>query len=241
MKAILKHTLAVALTILCINLSVAQSKRVKGNGTITTITHTTSDYDAINVVGFMDVKLEKGTEGSITVKTDENLQEYIIVETKNGTLSLKIKKGMNLSTNKGVIITVPFSEISKVSLTGSGDVYTADMIKTDSFEVNLTGSGDMILEVKASTIDAKITGSGDLKVSGETNDLEIKITGSGDFAGKSLIAKNTQAYISGSGDASVYASNSLKARVSGSGDISYSGNPDSTDLKVIGSGDIDSN
>ncbi len=224
MKSILKFTLAGALTILCINLSVAQSKRVKGNGTITTKTHTTSDYDAIDVVGFMDVKLEKGSEGTITVKTDENLQEYIIVETKNGTLSLKIKKDMNLSTNKGVIITVPFSEISKLSLTGSGDIHTSDVIKTSSFDVNLTGSGDIIIEVEATTVDAKITGSGDLKVSGKTSNFEIKLTGSGDFAGKSLISQNTQAYVSGSGDASVYASKSLKARVNGSGDISYSGN-----------------
>jgi hypothetical protein len=46
--------------------------------------------------------------------------------------------------------------------------------------------------------------------------------------------------VSGSGDADVYASNSLKARVNGSGDIDYSGNPNTSDTKVLGSGSISS-
>jgi len=240
MKSILKYTLAIALTVACFNLSFAQ-KRVKGNGTMTTKTHSTSDYNAIHVVGFMDVILEKGKEGTITVKTDENLHEYIIVESNNGTLTLKIKKGVNLSTKKGVHLTVPFTDISELSLTGSGDVLTKDVIKANSMEVELTGSGDMILEIEATDIDAKLTGSGDLQISGKATDFEIKVTGSGDFVGKSLTSQNTEAYVSGSGDATVYASKSLKARVHGSGDIRYVGNPETTDLKVMGSGDIDSN
>jgi len=240
MKSILKYTLTIVLTVICFNLSFAQ-KKVKGNGTIITKTHSTSDYDTINVVGFMDVILEKGNEGTITVKTDENLQEYISVESKNGILTLKVKKGFNLSTKKGVHITVPFTDISELSLTGSGDVHNKDVIKTNLMEVELTGSGDMILDIEAAGINAKLTGSGDMEISGKVTDLEIKVTGSGDFVSKSLISENTEAYVSGSGDATVYASNRLKARVHGSGDIKYVGNPGRTDLKVLGSGDIGSN
>ena len=241
MKSILKYSLAIGLTILSFNFSQAQNKKVKGNGNITTKTHNTSDYDAIKVVGFMDVYLEKGKEGAIVVKTDENIHEYIIIESNNGTLVIKTKKGVSISTKKGVHITVPFKEISELTLTGSGDVLTNDTIKSDSFDVNLTGSGDVILDIEANTIDAKITGSGDMKIKGKTTNLEVKLSGSGDFWGSSLISKNTQVYVSGSGDAKVHASETLKARVSGSGDIQYSGNPKNSDTKVIGSGDIDSN
>ena len=47
-----------------------------------------------------------------------------------------------------------------------------------------------------------------------------------------------EAVVSGSGDIQVTASQSLKARVSGSGDISYRGNPEKQDFKTSGSGDI---
>ncbi len=241
MKSILKYTLAIATTLFFFNTSQAQFKKIKGNGDITTKTHQTSDYNEIKVVGFMDVKLESGTEGAITVTTDKNIQEYIVIESKNGVLTIKVKNKVNIQSKKGVHVTVPFKDLNKVSLTGSGDVLTSNTIKSDSFEVELTGSGDVILDVNSATIDAKITGSGDLKLSGKATDLEVKVTGSGDFTGKSLVSKNTQVYVSGSGDASVYASKSLKARVNGSGDIVYSGNPETTDNKVMGSGDIESN
>lgn len=241
MKSIIKYTLTIAITLLCFNTVNAQFKKIKGNGNVTTKTHNTSDYNVVKVQGFMDVKLESGAEGTITVTTDENIQEHIIVESKNGTLTIKVKNNVNIQTNKGVHIKVPFKDLNSVSLTGSGDVLTSDVIKSETFETELTGSGDMILEVEATTIDAKITGSGDLKLSGKTTELEIKVTGSGDFSGKGLNAQNTQVYVSGSGDAIVYASKSLKARVNGSGDINYYGNPASTDTKVMGSGDIDSN
>ena len=241
MKTIIKYTLAIAVTLFCFNTSHAQFKKVKGNGTITTKTHNTSDYNEVKVVGFMDVILESGTEGSITVKTDENIQEYIIIESKKGILTIKVKNSVNIQTKKGVHVTVPFKDLDIVSLTGSGDVLTNDTVKSDTFDVELTGSGDMILEVEAKTLDAKITGSGDLKLSGKANDFEVKVTGSGDFSGKSLISQNTQVYVSGSGDAIVYASKSLKARVNGSGDIRYYGDPETTDNKTLGSGDINSN
>ena len=77
----------------------------------------------------MDVKLIQGNEGKITVKTDENLQEWIEVKVKKNILVLDIKDNVNIRTKKGVHITVPFEEISSVSLVGSGDIHTEDTIK----------------------------------------------------------------------------------------------------------------
>ena len=240
MKTVLHYSIAIALTLFSINSGIAQHKKVKGNGNVTTKTHKTATYDQVSVVGFMDVYLEAGTEGTITVTTDENIHEYVKVEVKNGKLTLKIKDGVNISTKKGLHITVPFIDINNVSLTGSGDVITKSVIKSTNFNTELTGSGDMVLEVSASSIDAKLTGSGDLKLNGNVSDLEVKVTGSGDFFGKNLTAQNVEAYVSGSGDISVVATKSLKARVHGSGDITYTGNPETTNKKVMGSGDITS-
>tara|TARA_B110000459_G_scaffold50182_1_gene56038 strand:+ start:310 stop:1035 length:726 start_codon:yes stop_codon:yes gene_type:complete len=241
MKKLLHYSLAIAVTLLTYTNSSAQFKKVRGSGNVTTKTHSTSDYHKVDLVGFMDVKLEKGTEGTITVKTDDNIHEYVSIESNKGVLKIKIKNNIHISTKKGLYITVPFSDLDNVSLTGSGDVLTSSQIKSDQFEAELTGSGDMILDVDSNIIDAKVTGSGDLKIIGSTTHLEIKVIGSGDFDGDSLNSQNVQAYVSGSGNARVVAKNSIKARINGSGDINYSGNPGTSDTKVMGSGDISSN
>jgi hypothetical protein len=242
MKKIVKIYLALFISLFGISETNAQwNKKVSGNGDITTKTIVTPSYDKIKAVGPMDIHLERGSEGNISVTTDSNLQEYIVVEVENDILVLSIEKNINLKTNKGIHITVPFEAISGLSLVGSGDVDTKDTIKNDSFDVLVTGSGDIELAIESNSIDAKITGSGDMSLSGITKDLEVKLSGSGDFKGGSLKSENTQAYVSGSGDIEVTASKSIKARVNGSGDIKYSGNPDTSDTKVMGSGNISSN
>jgi hypothetical protein len=242
MNTLVKFTLSLSLIIFGFSESTAQwNKKVVGNGDITTNNITTQSYDKIEAVGSLDVHLELGNEGNISVSTDSNLQEYIIVEVKDNTLVLRTKNNVTLKTKKGIHITVPFESISGVSLVGSGDIDTKDTIKTDSFDVSVTGSGDIVLAVESNTLDAKVTGSGDLTLTGMATNLEVKVSGSGDFKGSSLNSENTQVYVSGSGDAEVTATKSIKARVNGSGDIRYSGNPVSSDTKVMGSGDISSN
>lgn len=216
-------------------------KNIKGNGIVTTKTISTSDYDEIAVTGSLDVHLQKGDEGSIAVTTDENLQEYIEVTVKGNKLSLRVKKDYSVSTKKGIHITVPFETLENISLTGSGDIDTKDVIEATTMKVSLTGSGDIVLALNAFNVDSSVTGSGDVTLSGNTNTLNVSVTGSGDFKGYDLKANNTDVTVSGSGDARVFAGKSIKARVNGSGDIVYKGNPEQKDTKVAGSGNIDAN
>ena len=239
MKILIHYLLVIALTLLSYNTSFAQFKKVKGNGNITTKTHTTSDYYKVAVVGSMDVILEKGTEGSIRVTTDENIHEYVTIESNKGVLKIKIKNYVNIKSKKSIHITVPFKSLDNVSLDGSGSVLTNDQIKSDQFEAEIGGSGEMNLDIDVNRVNAKVNGSASLKIIGTATDLEIKVIGSGDFDGGSLIAQNVEANVIGSGNALVVAKSSIKARVYGSGDIKYLGNPSTIDNKVLGSGDIE--
>jgi len=239
----MKKSILVLAAILFASISHAQwwgSKKVKGNGNITTITRTTSDYDGIKCAGSMDYILVAGTEGEIKIEGEENLLKHIVTKIKDGKLIVKVEKGINLSSSWGKIIkiTIPFKEISSVSLAGSGDLWNEDIIIATDFEVSLAGSGDVIIEVEATSVVGKIAGSGDLTIKGKTNSLTAKVAGSGDFHGYGLQSNHTVVSVAGSGDAQVVSKESLKARVAGSGDIEYKGNPTKEDTKVSGSGSI---
>jgi hypothetical protein len=216
------------------------NERVKGNGNMTTETRTTGDYEAIKCGGSFDYILVAGTEGKIKIEGESNLLEYIITEIKGGDLVIKTKKGVSLSTSRGktIKVTIPFEDISGVSLAGSGDLWNEDKITASDFDVSLAGSGDVILDIEASTIDGSLAGSGDLTLKGNTNNLKVRLAGSGDIHGFGLQANHTDASVAGSGDIEIVSNQSLKARVSGSGDIEYKGNPSKEDSKVSGSGSI---
>ena len=236
-------TLVLALATLCATQSLkAQwgNKKIVGSGNVTTQSVKTGNYDAIKVVGSMDVHLMKGSEGNISVTTDDNLHEYLVIEVEGNELVIKTEKNYNLHTRKGIHVTVPFQDLSEVKLVGSGDIDTKDPTSANEFEVTLTGSGDIELLLNVNSVESTITGSGDVTLKGTANNLEVNVTGSGDFSGFDLEANNTDVQVSGSGDAKVVAKQTIKARVNGSGDITYKGNPERSDTKSFGSGDINS-
>jgi hypothetical protein len=216
------------------------NKKIKGNGNMTTETRSTGDYDGVKCAGSMDYILVAGTEGKIKLEGESNLLEYIITEIKGNDLIIKVEKGVNLSPswNKTIKVTIPFKEISTVSLAGSGDLWNEDKITANDFSVSLAGSGDMTLNIEASSVKGSLAGSGDITLKGNTNNLALRLAGSGDIHAFGLQSNHTEASIAGSGDMEVVSKQSLKARVSGSGNIEYKGNPSKEDTKVSGSGTI---
>jgi hypothetical protein len=215
-------------------------KKIKGNGKVVTENRNVSDYDEISVAGSFDVKLVSGQEGKLMIKAEENLLEYLITEVKDGDLKIKWKKGVSIRSNKEVLVTVPFKSIEGVSLAGSGDVFTEDVIEADKFKVALSGSGDIKLRLKAIDVSSAVSGSGDIQLRGTTNSFKCSIAGSGDFHGYELTTKEADISIAGSGGVKVYVTEKLKGRIAGSGDIYYKGEPKIQDVKVSGSGSVSS-
>jgi hypothetical protein len=203
----------------------AQSEKISGNGKVVSETRTTSGYDAIKISGSFDVDLVAGKEGKITMKGEENILSAIIVEVEDNTLKIYVKKNMNIRSSMGkkVEVTVPFEKISELSLSGSGDITSKDNIKNDKFMAKLSGSGNFNLGVDSNSLELNLSGSGNVHLKGNADNLK---------------SKNVDVNVSGSGNSKVNCNESLTARVSGSGDIKYTGNPEKRDVKVSGSGNI---
>jgi len=232
-------TSMVALLIISANLN-AQffTKKVKGNGDIITKTRTVSNYDKIGVAGAFDVKLFKGNEAEITIKADENLMEYIITEVKNGNLKIKTKKGYNIRASKTIVITIPFDDISAVSLAGSGDIYSDDVLDTSNLKLSLAGSGDINLGVSTKNLETSIAGSGNMNLKGDSKEYTCSIAGSGNINAYKLKASKVTVKIAGSGNVKVHATNEIHAKSAGSGNIYYTGNPSVEKTSSAGSGSI---
>lgn len=218
----------------------SKGSKIKGNGKIVTEKRNTANYDEIKVGGSFDVELVSGTEGEITLKGEENLLPYIVVEVEENTLKIYPKTNTNMSSSSGktIIVTVPFESISDVSLGGSGSIIGKNTIKADHFNTKLSGSGDLILTVESNDLVATLSGSGDITLKGKATNYDSKLSGSGDINAYDLASVNGNAALSGSGNIRINCSTNLIARISGSGNVDYTGNPKTKDTKVSGSGRI---
>lgn len=196
-----------------------------------------SPFDGIDIAGGpYEVTLSSGKEGSITLSGNvedlENTKSYII----NGKLIIKNKRKYRL--REKVTIGIPIEEISSVISRGSGKIKSQKTITANRFKTVISGSGDIDLEVEATSVEGKLTGSGDLHLSGKTENVEFQITGSGDITAQDLKAQTGQAQITGSGDIEMHATETLNGNITGSGDLLCYGSPERQVTKVTGSGDI---
>lgn len=218
----------------------SSNDKKKGNGNVVTETRTTSDYDAIKISGSFDVDLVAGQEGKIILKGEENLLSAIKVEVEDNVLKVYVERNSNIrpSIGKKIQVTIPFDKISEVNLSGSGNIQSKNVIKNDKFLAKLSGSGNFNLAVDSNNLELNLSGSGNVRLKGNASNFTTKLSGSGDIDTTELQSKIVDVNVSGSGNSKINCKESLTARVSGSGNIKYTGNPEKRDVKVSGSGNI---
>ena len=226
----------VFLALLLINCSKGQV--VVGSSNIISQEKQLSAYDRIEVLGSYDVIFTDGEVGKIKIKAPDNILPFIQTEVSDGLL--KIGTGKNRHRVKQpIIIYVPVdSRLKQVDIKGSADIYSEKNLETKALNVDIYGSGDVRLQVEASSLALKIDGSGDIRVGGKTDNLSININGSGDVEVPNLKAEKAIININGSGDVSAYVTENVDISIAGSGDVTIKGNPKKVKRIINGSGRV---
>lgn len=233
MKKLLILPIVIVLLHSCIN-----RETIHGNGNETTESRNIGSFKRIQLMGSMDVEIKKGTERSIEVRAEENLLPYIETRLDGNTLLVKFKDDVNVDADKDIVVKVTTPVLTEASVMGSGDISSEGRFTSDDkIEVNVLGSGNVKMELDAPSIQAKVTGSGDIDLSGNTKDAVFSTMGSGNIKAEELKAENAEAKTMGSGNIKAFASITLKATITGSGDIMYKGGGAVTS-SIHGSGSV---
>lgn len=214
------------------------SKKIKGNGNISTETRKTQEYNSVSLGGSFDVVLVQGKEGNLKIEGEENLLPYIITEVKNDGLKIYVKKGINIKTTRKLLVRVPIQDIQKISLGGSGNIKSETLLKAEELILSIGGSGNIDVDIDATTIKSSVAGSGDINLKGKTDFIECSIAGSGSVKGFDLQANKLKASIAGSGSIKINVKDEITTSIAGSGNVYYKGNPPKINSKSAGSGSI---
>ncbi len=205
----------------------------RGNGRVTRIEREITPFAEIHLVGSATVILEQGTNYQLHIETDENIQD--LITTNISGKELKISNEKSISPTK-LIVYIMTPSIEKLRVVGSGTLYSKYPIRTKTLTLNVTGSGDIKLDdVVIENIFSEVVGSGDIECFGSALNAELIVKGSGDIRKRNFLTKFCNATVSGSGDIRINVSDELYAKVSGSGDITYWGNPHKVVEQISGS------
>ena len=224
-----KNLTLIILSVFLFSTSFAQKKEIRD----------VDDFTAVSFGVAGELFLKQGSQFRVEIEGDEDLLDVIETYVQNDRLVIK-KKNWRIKPNKKVTVYITMEEIDGLSVSGSGRLSSQGPINCDILNLGVSGSGKLNLEnLSADEIDCGISGSGDVFISGKGADAgEISISGSGSFNGVDFEMEDVEVRISGSGNCKVNVVQELNARVSGSGDIYYTGNAPRVDAKVSGSGKV---
>lgn len=193
------------------------------------------DFTGIDMDMSADVYITQDDEYSVTVEGKENIIDKLDLDVRSGVLHLDVDGCIRDEGDMKFYIIMP--EVNHLEISGSGDMYSENVLITNDIYLKISGSGDMDVALEADDIDGKISGSGDIYLEGEGDSIDFKISGSGDLNAFNLELNRADINISGSGDARVWVHDILDVRISGSGDVYFKGNP-VVNESISGSGDI---
>jgi hypothetical protein len=214
-------------------------KRVRGNGNIRTEEHSVSSFKNVEVSGAIDLYVSQGDVKPVKIETDDNLLQYIEVIQEGDKIIIQSKEGFNLRPTgkiKVYVSTVVYNHIDvsgACSITGQNKI-----VNTEDLKLEVSGAGDINMDVTAPVVSAEVSGAGSVNLKGETKSFDLELTGASKAHCFDLLSEKTRVDISGAGDADVYASVKLDAEVSGAGIVKYKGSATIFNQHVSGAGSV---
>lgn len=198
-----------------------------------------NSFSSVKVSGGFEVVIQQGNKESIEITASGIDLQDIITEVEGGTLKVRTKNdSWSWKNNYEVSMVITYKALESFTSSGSSKVKTKSTIKSNQFELTLSGSGNFEGKIDTQKLAITISGSGDVELSGSAKEQSIELSGSGDVEALELQSSIAKIRITGSGNAKVSVSEQLDGQVSGSGDIRFAGNPEKQLFKTTGSGSI---
>lgn len=166
------------------------------------------DFERISISGVYHLYVTVGEGYGVTVLGPAAEMERVDVSLKGSTLRLGLRDrrfGEKRMKSDGLQARITLPSLTGLHMSGvvDGEVYG---ITGDSFDVAISGVGEM-------------------RLYGECGRLNAEVSGVGGLDGAGLKCRDVRVVVSGVGKASVFASESVDAVVSGMGDITVLGSP----------------
>jgi len=152
---------------------------VVGDGVIVRQERRVSDFNGISIEDVGDVNIRTGESYKVVVTTSDNLQHYVLTETRNNVLyiSIKSKKGF---VRAKFVIDVQLPELHSLNLSGVGDVRISEG-SAAGLAITLSGVGAIDAQnYRIENATVRHSGVGEIKI-WVTDSLSGSLSGVGNI------------------------------------------------------------
>lgn len=212
--------------------------RVQGDGNVVSKSFNQTGFKDIDASSAMNVILKQGTEYSVKIDAEKNLMDLIEVRKEGDELVVGFKDNVNVNPTKDINVYITAPEFHNLEGSGACTFSNNEVITGNEIKLGLSGACNTHLNLEVNKLDIEASGASEIEVKGKAVYFAVNGSGSTSISAFQLMSENADIELSGAGDAEVFASKSLKADLSGAGEVKYKGNPASVNKEISGAGSV---
>jgi len=203
--------------------------------TFAQVTRDLGDFDSVKVFDKLSVKLIPSTENKIIITG--NRENEVEVLNKNGELKLRMPFPKLLSGDD-IVIKLYFKKIETIEANEGSYVSSDKTFKQTSIDLDASEGAEINVDIDVEKANVRAVTGGIIELSGNATNQNVIIASGGVFKGKELHTSQTSITVSAGGQAEVYATLLVDAKVKAGGSIDIYGKPKQINQKTILGGTI---
>jgi hypothetical protein len=201
-----------------------------------TKTYKIGEFSQIMLDGGFKVNLIQGDECSVTVKaTNADVFDNIKIERNQN--EVLIQMDASFFEFRRISLYITFKTLEKLRIEGGVNLKTNGYLDLENLAVHVEGGANIDLNMKAKNVEVYGEGGFLFELKGVADKLDVTIKGAGHVSASELKTKDVSFSVAGFGTGTVYATNTLNARIEGVGKLRYKGDP-KVDQYIDGLGSV---
>jgi hypothetical protein len=191
---------------------------VTGNGKVKTEQREVTGFDRVSVGGIGQLIIEQTGEESLSIEAEENLLPLLVSEVEGGRLTIGIRRNTTINATRPIVYRLKVRTLQEIGANGTVSISATGL---DTAQLSYDGSGT----VKSI-------------LSGRAANQQVTISGTGSFDGRGLTGRTAEVDLSGTAEALVNVTETLKAKAAGTATIRYLSDPE-VDRETSGLGKVE--
>lgn len=193
-------------------------------------------FSKVTAFDKIDVYLIKSTENKVVLKG--NKKEEVELVNKSGELKIRMSFG-NLLQGDNISATVYYTSIDALEANEGSRVSSNEIFDGLLFDIIAKEGSEIKINLEVDKLKARASQGSILKLSGNAAYADILVNSGAQYEAKNLITKQTTITGNAGGQADVYATDLVDAKIRAGGTILIHGKPKQINQKTIAGGTIE--
>lgn len=193
------------------------------------------DFNKITAFDQIDVILIQSNENKVVLNGSGSNEVELV--NKNGELKIRMPFTKLLSGDN-ISATVYFKKIDAIEANEGSHIASDAVFKATSFDIKAKEGAQIKLKLDVARLTARVGNGSTVTVSGTAKNQDVLVNSGGIYEAERLETNQTIITANAGGDADVYATDLVDAKVRAGGDIRIFGKPKQINQKIIAGGTI---